>query len=176
MGMAAEIHRIVLSSGHVAVIDEADWERECRVGFACSLLWVGRIADRNWRVSVEDHTAYCISDIRIGKASLNLRLHRAVLDAAADQIVDHIDGNGLNCCRSNLRFATVAQNAQNRRPTVGRRLPKGVAFHKASGKYESYIRHEGHRQHLGLFVTVEEASAAYGAAAIQLFGEFACVE
>ena len=46
----------------------------------------------------------------------NTPLHRFVLDAGPGDLIDHKNGNGLDCRRENLREATTAQNAQNQRP------------------------------------------------------------
>jgi len=89
--------------------------------------------------------------------------------------VDHIDGDPLNNCLSNLRWCTRAENNRN----VGKRITNtsgytGVSFHKASGKWQAYIYVNGKNKHLGLFHTKEEAAAVYEEAAKELHGEFFC--
>lgn len=87
--------------------------------------------------------------------------------------VDHIDGDRLNNRWANLRLATVAQNQMNtamrRRNKVGL---KGVVQNKA-GRFEAYIKAGGKSRNLGTFATPQLAHAAYAAAAVNLFGEFA---
>jgi hypothetical protein len=87
--------------------------------------------------------------------------------------VDHIDGDGLNNTRSNLRVVTKTQNMQNRRinknNTSGH---KGVAWDKESQKWMAYISSHGVRRNLGRFETPEQAAAAYLKGSLELHGEF----
>jgi hypothetical protein len=171
--MTSPTTHLVLDSGDVVLFDQADADRVLRCEFASGLVWEGRIADRQWHVAHKPHTDYCVSLIPIGRTSVELRLHRAIMGARADQVVDHRNGNGLDCRRENLRLTDGRGNAQNRRRICGRALPKGVALHKQTGRYEAYIRQAGQKIHLGLFDTPEAAAQMYDLAALRMFGEFA---
>lgn len=163
--------QIDLGNGLFAVIDECDWEAAHTVGFSCGLIWTGCIADHPWRPLAKGHTTYARVCLH---GSLELRLHRVIADATRDQIVDHIDGNGLNCIRSNLRVTDFTGNARNRRKGDNcTSRYKGVALHKQSGKWSAQIKVRGEKKHLGLFPIEEDAARAYDAAAIAAFGEFA---
>lgn len=70
------------------------------------------------------------------------------------EVVDHIDGNGLNNHPGNLRDGSMAENLQNK-------VVKGCSFHKRSGKYQASICVNGNRVFLGNYATEEEAHAAY---------------
>jgi hypothetical protein len=90
--------------------------------------------------------------------------------------IDHVNGDGLDNRRENLRVATHAQNASNRGVRVNNTSGfKGVhANHSGRGKqWFAYITTNYKRQHLGMFGTAEEAARAYDAAAVRLHGEFA---
>lgn len=106
-------------------------------------------------------------------------LHRVIAERAgivsrADE-VDHVDGNGLNCQRGNLRPATSAQNKQNQgRHRDNATGIKGVS--RRRGKWRAQITANGKRQHLGDFETPQEAAVAYQKAAKEAFGEFARFE
>jgi HNH endonuclease len=88
-------------------------------------------------------------------------------------IPDHKDNNALNNAWSNLRLATVSQNAQNKASNRNRKnkLPKGV--YKNGRKYRASIFVKGKAEYLGSFDEPEDAHAAYVAAAKESFGEFA---
>lgn len=97
-------------------------------------------------------------------------LHRLILRPKSGQQIDHINGNGLDNRRENLRYATASQNAQNRKGWG--KLPKGVKLNKYSGKYEARFQMHKRYYHLGSFNTPEEASLAYQTKAKEYFGEF----
>jgi hypothetical protein len=67
--------------------------------------------------------------------------------------LDHIDQQPAHNAIANLRPATKAQNGQNTKAA-------GVCFHKATKKWVAYIAHEGKHKHLGVFLTIEEATSA----------------
>lgn len=84
--------------------------------------------------------------------------------------IDHINMIPLDNRISNLRLATKALNRANqkvRRDSISG--VKGVNFDYRAGKWRARCK----KRTLGLFATVEEASAAYAAAASDVFGEYA---
>lgn len=101
-------------------------------------------------------------------------MHRVILGAPDHLHVDHINGDGLDNRRANLRTATLAQNRWNegvRRNNLSGF--KGVSFVAAKSKWRAEINAAGRKLHLGYFATAEEAGAAYKAAAEDLHAEFA---
>lgn len=96
-------------------------------------------------------------------------MHRMVMNAQPGQLVDHIDGDKLNNTRANLRFATAAQNQQNKAPRTGF---KGVTFTK--GRWHARIKVQGKLRYLGAFDDPTSAALLYDAAARYFFGAFAC--
>jgi hypothetical protein len=87
--------------------------------------------------------------------------------------LDHIDGDPSNNRVSNLRAATKGQNARNRRVLSRSKLGVKGVFQTRFGTYKAVIGVDGQKKWLGTFKTVEEAHAAYRAAAKELHGEFA---
>lgn len=106
------------------------------------------------------------------------RMHRViwlhVYGEWPENDVDHINGSSGDNRLSNLRAATKMQNRANSK-TYKNNLTglKGVHLHKGTGKYRAAIRCRGVSEHLGLYLTAEEAARVYMDRALVLFGEFA---
>ncbi len=143
--------RNLRSRGLVALIDDDDYER-CS-GYA-------------WHAyrSLKAKTWYAKSGA--------LLLHRVIMGATLGdkREIDHRNGDGLDCQKSNLRFATSSQNKINT-PPRGRSGIKGVRF--KANRWEVAIKLGGKSVYLGRFVTAEEASAVYNQRAVQEHGQFA---
>jgi HNH endonuclease/AP2 domain len=108
---------------------------------------------------------------------MKIKMHRQVLSVTSSKVkVDHRDGNGLNCQKSNLRVATHAQNMRNQLLSrVSAYGFKGVTKPtKNKNKWVAQISPFGKRIHLGYFTTIRQAAEAYDKAAVKYFGEFAC--
>lgn len=103
---------------------------------------------------------------------MNVCLHRLILGAHPDKEVDHIDGNGLNNRRANLREVTRAQNEHNKRaPRSNTSGQKGVHFHSRDRRWTAQVWIDGKKVHLGTFHDPGEAKRAYEAACKILRGE-----
>lgn len=150
-----DVAYVTLTRGYEAIIDAAD---------------VPLVEGWNWHASVNRNAVY--AKRKAGKTSL--LMHRVIMDDPDGFQVDHIDGNGLNNRRENMREATNAQNAHNspiqRNNTSGF---KGVSWHKRCAKWYARIKANGSCYRLGCFDTPEAAHAAYVAASEKLHGEFA---
>jgi hypothetical protein len=90
------------------------------------------------------------------------------------RLVDHVNHDGLDNRRENLRPATIAQNNHNQRPrAAGSSRFKGVTWHRRVGKWQATIKLNGRCVYLGVFAIEEEAALAYDAAALEAYGEYA---
>lgn len=150
-------------AGRVTRIDDADWPL---------------VKDHRWRLLEKAATAtrrgrgpYAQTSVRSDDGRWVTVLMHTMLTGWPQ--VDHIDHDGLNNQRSNLRPATAAQNQQNRRRRIGNSSRyKGVCRFRHT-KWMARISINGTQRHLGLFATEEEAALAYNAAALEAYGEYA---
>lgn len=108
------------------------------------------------------------------KKSACVYLHHEVIGKPPKgHVVDHINGDKLDCRKENLRVVTYSQNNQNMRSGGGSSQYKGVSLEKASGRWYASIRVSGKSKSLGRWGTEAEAARAYDVAASKAFGEFA---
>jgi hypothetical protein len=133
----------------------------------------------SWYAAPTEYTTYAkrgISIVDYGNPRNVTKMHVAIMLPRIELgvKVDHLDGDGLNNQRSNLRLATQAQNLLNRGPQRNNCSGfKGVSWHKGAGKWTANISVNGSRRYLGVFDGVLDAAAAYNKAAVELHGEFA---
>jgi hypothetical protein len=147
--------KIPLSQGKFARVDPEDY--------------VG-LARHKWCAAKQGNSFYAVRS----EGNRQLRMHRAIVNAAAGMVVDHIDHDGLNNTKRNLRSCTKAQNAYNQRPQKGRSSKfKGVCWHKHEQKWYSRIQDHGRQRSLGLFTNERAAAQARDEAARALHGEHA---
>ena len=127
----------------------------------------------NWFALVLKNTVYAMSKGEKPERR-NILMHRIIMRTPSDMVTDHIDSDGLNNRRVNLRLATRAQNNRNKRiqsrNTSGF---KGVTWHKDRGKWRADIMLNGGAKFLGHFNDPELAHLAYCEASTKLHGEFA---
>ena len=142
------IEIIPLTRGQSAIIDLADSPV---------------VSGRSWQAQFRsDGKGFCaVSD--------GLRMSRLLTNPSKDQIVDHINGDGLDNRRANLRLGSQSQNCVNRKTTPGPYL-RGARPKK--NKWQAYIKYRGHQKSLGYFRTEREAHVAYLDAGRKLHGNW----
>ena len=99
-------------------------------------------------------------------------MHREILDLHKGELGDHINGNGLDNQRNNLRRATASQNVANSQKTKGMSKYRGVSYHPQTGRWRAMICKDGIQSYLGLFGSEEEAAQVYNQTALSVFGGF----
>lgn len=108
-----------------------------------------------------------------GATRKRITMHGLIFPVPEGFVSDHINGDGLDNRRENLRIATPLQNTWNRKPTKGRSAFKGVHWDKEVGTWRAVITEHGKPRTLGRFAREEDAAMAYTKAAERLHGEFA---
>lgn len=153
---------ISLSRGLTTIIDDADWE-----------LVKGRV----WVVVTNSGgRQYAGCRQKVNGRWVTELMHRTILGITDNTWVDHVNGNGLDNRRQNLRHCTPSQNLANSRLRRDNKSgAKGVVWSARQRRWQANIRHNGRRLHLGTFRIKEDAIRAYNKAAVSIFGEFARV-
>jgi len=135
------------------------------------------LASQDWKVQSDN---YASKSIKRNDKWTTISMHRIVMQRIVNrklqshEQIDHINGNGFDNRRSNLRLATPSQNCGNQ--SIARNNStgyKGVTYNKKRDCYTSRIAVKGKRKFLGSFQTPELAHEAYCKAAKEHFGEFA---
>lgn len=153
---------IKLTRGYVALVDDEDYERLSKLKWH---VYIGKTGINYALVGIYDKATM---------KTRHARMHRMILNPRKDQIIDHINGNGLDNRKSNLRFATKSTNAANsKKRRDGINQYKGVDYRDPVRGFRARINVSGKAIHLGHFNNEIEAAKAYNQAAIQHFGEFA---
>ena len=101
-------------------------------------------------------------------------LHHMILPHREGYVVDHVNGQGLDNRRQNLRYATYSQNSCNQRLRSDNMSGvKGVSWDARDRNWTAEVTVDGKKHRLGRFKMLSAARAAYRKAARQLHGEFA---
>ena len=109
----------------------------------------------------------------MGKDSV--RMHRLLMTPPAGFVVDHVNGNGLDNRRENLRICTISQNTRHSRGVQPNNTSGfiGVSWHQRAAKWCAQICYRREKIYLGVFDSAIDAAIARDAAAVRLHGEFA---
>jgi hypothetical protein len=151
------------AAGRIALVDDEDYEL---------------VMQRRWYLWESPQRSggpYAVTALRLaeaGRSGAMAYMHKML---TGWEETDHINGNGLDNQRSNLRPVTRKQNQHHRRGDKGTSSRfKGVHWEKRTGKWRAGISGAGvGNLKLGRFASEEEAARAYDDAARQHYGEYA---
>lgn len=156
------MRQLPLSQGLFAIVDDDDFARLSAYKWSASRGKMGNMyaVRRTTRAK--------------GVKPKILLLHREVLGLSTPPpFVDHINHNGLDNRKENLRIVTHLQNCLNTRSRKGTSLYKGVSFDSSRRKWKVQIKAGDKHLQLGRFKNEHFAAIVYDVAALKHFGEFA---
>ena len=149
------IRHIPLTQNKFATVDTADYPD---------------LNKHKWTAARSPNTFYAVRS----QGGKQIRMHRQITNAPNHLVVDHIDHNGLNNTRENLRLCTKAQNAKNQRKQKGTSsIYKGVCYNKKEKKWRARVHKNGKTYNLGDYKNEIKAAKAYDQKASALFGQYA---
>jgi hypothetical protein len=154
--------KIPLTQGQTAIVDAEDYKK---------------LAKYKWFAAKEGRSYYARRKRKstdVGWGRCNVKMHREILEVPAGKFIDHINHNGLDNRRANLRIVTQEQNMWNKRKNYNTRY-KGVSWLKRNSKWQVKIGYKNKRIFIGYFDDEESAAKAYDAKARELFGEYAAL-
>ncbi len=153
------MRKIELTQGKIAIVDDRDFP------MVINYKWYAFQSKQDW---------YAQTHIKKNNKRTSLQMHRLITGVLSGIEIDHIDHNGLNNRRSNLRFATNQQNSFNRKSHIGSSSKyKGVSWNNLQRKWVVQIAINGKGRHIGYFANEKDAALAYNKVALRLFGNFA---
>lgn len=129
------------------------------------------VENRYWTERKSANTSYAVTNGGKSNGWKQIAMHTIFMQTPKGLCVDHIDGNGLNNRRSNLRVCNSKQNTSSTRSRKGTSKYKGVS--KFGSKWRAYIAPNRKQISLGYFSNQKDAAIAYNIAAEKYFGEFA---
>lgn len=139
---------------HVVIIDDAD---------------KAQVLQHTWHVQINSRRKAVYAGTHIDGRTITLQKFLTSYNQT-----DHVNGNGLDCRRRNMREATKTQNMCNRGKQKNNSSGfKGVTFHKTTKKWTAQIWAEGQKKYLGEYFSKKQAALAYNDAALKFHGEFA---
>lgn len=159
--------QIPLTQGKFAIVDDIDAD----------------LANFKWYAAKSRNTFYANRTMLKNEKKIAIQMHRLILQRIhqenfhSNEKCDHINGDGLDNRRCNLRISSIQENSRNQKINKRNKSGyKGVFWDKTYKKWKAQIRTKDKSKHLGYFDNPKEAYEAYKRAAIKYHGEFARFE
>lgn len=146
--------RIPLTCGKFAIVDDCDYDF---------------ISQWKWYAAKQPKTFYAARSVKFLGMKKTYWMHRLINKTPENKITDHINGNGLDNRRKNLRSVTHQENMiNNKRHKTGSSKYRGVSWHSRSLTWIAQITVNGKNKWIGTFDTEYGAYKAYLAARAKL--------
>lgn len=156
------VREIPLTQGKIALVDDDDFER---------------VAKYKWCALKRKHTTYAVRTHTINGKQKYVAMHRFIIRPTEENFVDHINGNGLDNRKKNLRECSKRENSLNKGIIkTGLKKSKYKGVRKSlycDTSWEARIKVNYKTIHLGTFKDELLAAIKYDEAAVIHFGEFA---
>lgn len=151
--------KIPITQGKVAIVDDADYE------------WLNKF---KWSAQKSGNTYYAKTVYNDGNRQVKLYMHSAIMNTPAGMITDHINHNGLDNRRANLREGSYSQNNANQSKISNKASKyKGVTWDNWNNKWKAQITVNYKNHFLGYFDNEYDAGKAYDKACKHFYEQFA---
>lgn len=139
---------LALRNGGVTLVDADDYD------------WLNKF---KWQMlTTPQGRHYVQRSVKVAGKVHSQFLHRLIMDAPKGMVVDHVNNDGLDNRRSNLRVTTQSRNLMKQTPRkTSTSQYRGVSLYKYTGRWTAKARVDGREYPLGYFGTEEEAARAY---------------
>jgi hypothetical protein len=150
--------KIKLTKGKTAIIDDEDYPE---------------ISKYKWYTKEGHGSIFYAVRTPSSNGQKKIFMHRQILNFP-NTLIDHINRNGLDNRKNNLRLCNKSQNHINckkyKNNTSGYR---GVSWHKYTQKWQARIQYQNKSIRIGYFKNILECAKAYDKKAKELFKDFA---
>jgi hypothetical protein len=151
----AKVKTILLKKNQQALVDDEDYLS---------------LTSHSWKIRTTHKLNYAFAKIN----GRTIDMHRFIMGALPGVIVDHINGNGIDNRKKNLRLCTQQQNMRNQKShRDAKSIFKGIWKISDCNRWGARIWDGTKRIYLGLFKNELDAARAYDKKASELFGQFA---
>lgn len=150
--------QIPLTQGYFALVDNEDYQ------------W---LTQYEWRIIIERHRYYYAGRSAKENWRKCILMHRVILNVPKGLQTDHINHNGLDNRKANLRIVTNTQNQYNQQPQRRNTSSRYKGVKRKGNRWEAAIKHNRKEIFIGSFINEIDAAKAYDKKATELFGEYA---
>lgn len=134
---------IKLTKGNIAFVDDLDYEL---------------ISQFKWYQMNNKNNTYAIRFEQIGNKRKTILMHHDIINKLDGKVIDHIDRNGLNNQRCNLRVVTQSENLRNCRDR-SINISKRLRLKKRLDLWDVYIFNNNIHETIRLFNLQSDALA-----------------